>query len=422
MRKTEYFYPTKQITTLPFTAKKALCVFGRYFNGNLYRFVLDKDQKLKLQLVEHEVDDIENNESKTDKPLPLVIVARKFYNEQAKSYPIESKSELNKLLKLEFNEQPLTKYHIWKKQEGQSLVNIWQFEKTVPVANILLPESLLLSLANEEQKIAEIEIIDKDKNNHTLFVGKDANGLIHSSLSSAGINSYQRFIMATGLTHNQTNRKIPQDTLAEELSLGFNGNIWRIIPHFILPPSEHYYSQLLKKIMVPFSLVFVLYLTTSSLYLVTKQYYLNQGLLGQTEQVEQAITQQQNFDNNLERYTTLQTFLIDKKNSASLWLIMQALFEHAQFTNIRIDNGRYILRGSTDRATDLLEIISQFSNVSDAKFDFPTRNNRGSETFVIGFVLNGEFISSPKDAQEHQNSIEQVGLNNNNQAKEIIVK
>ena len=66
---------------------------------------------------------------------------------------------------------------------------------------------------------------------------------------------------------------------------------------------------------------------------------------------------------------------------------MADIFPTAKFTNIRVTNNRYILRGSATKATDLLETLSDNKQVVNAKFDFPTRKNKGRENFVISFEL-----------------------------------
>jgi len=67
--------------------------------------------------------------------------------------------------------------------------------------------------------------------------------------------------------------------------------------------------------------------------------------------------------------------------------MMAEVFPTAQFTNIKINKQRFVLRGSATKATDLLENLIQHKQVSDAKFDFPVRKYRGKENFVISFKL-----------------------------------
>ena len=107
----------------------------------------------------------------------------------------------------------------------------------------------------------------------------------------------------------------------------------------------------------------------------------------QRGEVSTALQQQVEFDKKAIHYKALLQFNATQKNSTPFWLIMAELFPSAQFTNIRINNDRFVLRGSTNKATTLLESFTQYKQVSDAKFDFPVRKSRGKENFVISFKL-----------------------------------
>ena len=61
-----------------------------------------------------------------------------------------------------------------------------------------------------------------------------------------------------------------------------------------------------------------------------------------------------------------------------------------------VDN-RIIVRGSTAKATDVLELIGSNTLTLDAKFDFPVRRNRNQDVFVISFKLAAFSVSNLKD-------------------------
>jgi hypothetical protein len=388
----EHTQQRSEIRQLPLILKKLLCKVVRYYDGSVKGFYLDADQQLRLKAV----DDGE-------KRFPIIIVSREFYSEQAKTYPVENKTELNKLLKLEFQHSPSTHYYIWPQKDRQSQVNIWAFERSVPAAFLTLPASLLIALSNEVGQITEVE------SNNSMFVSQH-NGLVHSAIANRMINSYQRFASSTGVPNSAPARKITVSSLAEQLSQGFRNGVASMLPSFIQAPKKSTYVQLCKKVCIPFTIVFTLYLMASSGYLAIKQYSIQQALQKQSQNVDEALSLQQEYDQKVVRYTALQAFLAEQHNSAQLWLVMAELFEHASFTNIRIDNGRYVLRGSAEQATELLARISQFNNIREAKFDFPTRKSRGKELFVIGFAITGEIEISDLHPAPQTNTLE---LDNN---------
>ena len=82
--------PLDSIDSLPLFIKKLLCKVARYYNGKMYHFVLNNS---RLTLAP--------DENSEHKPL-MLIVGRAFYTEQAKSFPIDNKAELNKLLALKY--------------------------------------------------------------------------------------------------------------------------------------------------------------------------------------------------------------------------------------------------------------------------------------------------------------------------------
>ncbi|WDE13269.1 hypothetical protein [Thalassomonas haliotis] len=359
-----------QEVKMPITLKKALSILGYYFDGRLKRFYLDEHQQLRLKKVEG-----------NEKSIPLLILSRQYYSELAKTYPIDNKSELKKLLKLEFIDEPSTHYHVWHQKDGYSQVNIWRFVNNIPAALITLPESLLIALGNDDAQVAQV------KTDSTLFVGRH-NALVHSALSNTVITSCQRFVMSTGVLDSRPIRNISADTFAQQLASGFNKAIFPALSAFIRAPERALNLQIVKKILIPFSLVFSCYLIASSTYLVGINYLLQQGGKDQTKEINQVLAAQQEVDLSLQRFLQLKAFWAEQQNSSQLWLVLPELFPYAQFSNIRIVDGRYVLRGSAQKATDLLARLSSLEQVVDAKFDYPTRKSKGRELFVIGFSFS----------------------------------
>jgi hypothetical protein len=368
---------------------KLLCTFCGYFDGSINKFYLNEKQELSLRVI-----------GESEKTPLLMIIARQFYHEMAKTYPISNKVELTKLLKLEFANDSSTKHHIWQtkaeKATGeQALVNIWQFSTALPHFAIQLPESLFFALGDNQGKVLSVVNSCLSQTDKQLFVARK-NHLIHSTISNSLINNSQRFLMSSGISASLAVHNVTLDTFGAELAEGFNSKLAPLIPHFIVKRKNSNQLQQVKTASITFFGVFTAYMLISSGYLMAKQYYLQEELAQQVEVVNKALSDQKNFDNNVQRYRVLQTFLKDQGNSVQFWLIATKLFEHAQFSNFRITNGRYVLRGTAEKATDLLVKLSEFSVVHDAKFDFPTRNVKGLDRFVIGFKLSGEINSADR--------------------------
>jgi len=379
------FQPQTALSALPMILKKLLCSMVGYFDGNLHRFILADDGQLTLQTTLPEATLTNKN-----KP-PFIIVARQCYSEKNRTYPVESKSELKKLMALEFSalttkQRANTFYHNWgsdtniKKGNAQSQVNIWQFNDNVPTSFLRLPESLLLALTTPEGQVIQV------KSEQSTYVVR-VNNVIHSLCHTAIIHSAQRFVMSIGVAQLHSTKLVENNALATQLAKGIKKLSLPIILSFLQVPKDTNRLQILKNIFIPFVMVMGVYLSVSSGYLVLKEYRLQQKLAEQSSEVSIALKQQVNFDKQLSRYTALKSFLTTQHTRSPLWLVMVELFPTTQFTNIRVAQNRVVLRGNTQKATELLEILSKSKQVKEAKFDFPIRKNRNKEVFVISFEL-----------------------------------
>jgi len=362
---------------------KLLCKFVGYFNGQMYRFALNDEKNIELKA------------DKAFSPL-LIIVARNYYKEEAQEYPIENKGELKKLLALEQANNEQGYYHIWGNSEGKSQVNKWFFNHLVPNAIIKLPETLLFALSAKKSQVTVVNSIELEQDNNggggntkssDLFIGR-SNNLIHSLKSTKLVNSSQRFAMSVGVSQLEKDIIVKPLQLAHSLSFALTLLPANMLKNFIQKPNTQNKIQWLKSIAIPFFLVFSAYLALSSGYLSYKNYSLQQTLANKRTQINTVLEQQQYFDQQLQRYYALQNFLKDQSTTSSLWLVIADLFPQVNFTNIRIAQNRFVLRGTTEKATDLLEKIAAKVQVQDAKFDYPTRKSRNKEVFVISFKLN----------------------------------
>jgi len=376
------------LSSLPMVWKKIFCFFVSYFNGEVYRFVLTTSGELALE-----------KQKKTDKQPLILIVSRPFYSEQTRTYPVDNKSELKKLLALELSELTIdekanTYYHNWGSDSslmnGSSKVNLWKFQNIVPSAFLQLPESLLLAIT-----IKNTQIIQKQETQEKSIQKEGTQNLyitrlgdtIYSLVQTNIISSVQRFAMSVGISQVEDTKIIENNNLAEQLALGMKKLPLPLVMDFIQLPQVESRLSFFKKIFIPSLFVIIMYLFASSGYLSYKLHSLQGKLESQKEEVSSTLQNQINFDQKLTRYTALQKFLSTQKNYSPVWLIMADLFPVAQFTNIRIEQKRFVIRGSSVKATQVLDILSKNERVKNAKFDFPTRRNRNRDVFVISFDL-----------------------------------
>jgi hypothetical protein len=428
-----------------------MCAFVGYFDGELKRFTLDAAQQLKL---------VANTNSQSSPK--IVIVSRHYYTENKKHYPVENKKELTKLLRLE-NPDTHSHFHIWGHENGQSQVNVWQVSEQVPSALLTLPESLLIALASHTNtKQSQVVTVqgsigsvaasaannaDNNSNNtsHSSNNGNDNNtvqasrqqdlyvsqhqGAIYSSLQSPIINSAQRFMLSTGLSPQCQSASLTPVKAIQHFASGIIKmplSLW--INLLNKNSAKQNLPALVANIAIPFITIFSAYLMISSAYLVMKDSSLQNQLHQQGEQIDLALKQQQQLDNNAARFTLISEFINKQDISSPFWLALAEVLPEVTLSNIRKIGNRYVIRGTTESATNTLEKISQLPNVIEAKFDTPSRKSRSKERFTIGFSLKHHslnlFLQETDPATPDDNALPDVSpemsLNKSTSSNEAI--
>lgn len=358
--------------------KQILVKTTGYFNGDLHRFTLGEDQLLHFTPYEPSTA---VNKIKSDFSPKILIVARKFYQERVFSFPVDNLAELKKLLALEFQQQPRTHYAICKIEDGKSLVNSWCYSDEAPNSTIMIPESLLLTLtANDSQ------IIHFESESNSLFAVRNQS-VIYSQIQTKNINTPQRFSISVGVAVIDDDKLVNQKKLAEHLALGCQKLSLAALFRFVNFPKGEDSKKTLVKALLPVTIVLSVYVLVSSTYLAYKNNSLRSQVSEQSQQVTQALNKQQQYDNNVKEYDELTQFLTSKQVRSPIWLVLSEAFSQVQLTNIRLLNNRYILRGKTQKATDLLELLANHPLVKEARFDTPTRTRKKQELFVISLKL-----------------------------------
>jgi len=371
-------------SSVKFNALKSLLVkTGGYFNGNLYRFILDENQQLHL------AKEVVEKDSFSPK---VIIAARKFYQEKVINLPIDNKQELKKLLSLKFQHQPRTHYAIGKIEDGKSLVNCWHYNNAVPSAAIILPESLLLTLtANNDQIIC----VD----NNQLFAVRSQGG-VYSQRPTNNITTTQRFSISVGVAQGEDIKVIKQQQLAQQLALGCQQLSASLLSCFINLPKPASTTKLLKNIFIPVAAVLTVYLSLTSGYLLYREANVQTQLAEQSQQVSQALDNQQKYDARVNQYHELVGFLKNKQPKSPIWLVLSDAFTQAQFSSIRLVNNRYVVRGKTEKAINLLELLVKHPLVKEAKFDSPTRTRKKQEYFTISLAFIDDLKANNKEVTQ----------------------
>ncbi|OUL57633.1 hypothetical protein [Pseudoalteromonas ulvae] len=357
--------------------KKSICYFVSYYADKTYHFELNQQGQFVLVDAEPKA-----------KSTLIQIIARKHYSEFNQRFPVDNKKELNTLLKLNVsNNDNVQSYHLVTQIDaGQSEVNMWQISTNVPKAFIQLPESLLLSyILNEESSGCIQEVESKQP----YFVARLQN-TTYSALKSQLINSAARFANTVGIPH-QTSTVIAEG--ADYIKALFSG--LAALPKnklvaFINPASLRVQAKDLKSPSKVIAAMLLGYLTLTSGYLQFTHYQLSTQAEMQKDKVNQVFDLLDRYESDKLTFTQLVDFTEAKSILSPVFYVLRDLFVIARFDNIRFENERFVLRGDAQQATQVLQTVANNSRVKDAKFDFPTRSQRGREQFVISFVLHSQ--------------------------------
>jgi hypothetical protein len=270
-------------------------------------------------------------------------------------------------------------------------VNFWHFNTKLENEDLKkawfnLPESLLLSntLSDGQQKV-----VDSIK---TLFITKKQN-LVYSNYASPLINSRSRFAMSVGIQNdNQAAEsqsiKVDSKQIASELITGLFNLSFNIWLAFIKKANKNDTKYILKNMLLPSIAVFLVYLGLSSAYLMYQQQSLTAQLDSYRDKVDIALQLERDLETEREFFFSSQLLLNELEYTSPLWVVLFNIYPDVQLSNIRIANNRFVIRGKTVKATDILVKLNSINNINDAQFDYPVSRSRNKEVFVISFTFS----------------------------------
>ena len=383
---------------------KILCkLSGYYTQGQLYRFVYGaQGQGPALQLAEQGF-----------KP-QIIILGRDQYQEQLLSYPIDNHTALTKLLKLQYT-QADSRYLVVSRAEGQSQVNLWQYQANLPSARVLIPESYLLSQTLQRNQLLVQEPLHVEGN--TLFVASQHKGVV-SALKNTLVSGPLLFSAALGINVQHT--LYSKDTeCAARLITGLMACPRLQLGTFITSAKGSAQGMNFKTLGLPVVVLLSLYLALTSAWLGWQQQSLQSQIAAEKQQLHQALSLQDDFNRQQDRLVKLEAFFHQQQSRSLVLLTLAKLIEDAQIDVLRFNDGRFMLLGKTNpvprdseaeantaqsaggneaqpaekpiyRATEFLEKLISLPNVTDARFDSAVRRSNNYENFTVSFVLNPE--------------------------------
>ncbi|BBN80379.1 hypothetical protein PA25_03640 [Pseudoalteromonas sp. A25] len=311
----------------------------------------------------------------------VVILSREYYQESLRTIPLEDVKQVRKLLKLEQESEQLVSTLRFSKSEGKTSYMHWKSKKDFPNATFVLPESLILT---ENVSFNQTLIVQEDR---PLFLVKTVSG-IQSCRANNLILDESRFLLSTGIQTSDSAHIISEQNFPSALIFGIKKLPIKTWLAFFKGVDGSIKSNSAKVTLMPIMLVGFSYLIISSLFLFWENHSLEKRLQTRSLGVSEALNVQYRVEQLTKRYEALQLLGKGEGQHNDFFKVLSNLLSDVSLTNIRLNkSNRYVLRGSTYKATDVLSKLLGHPLVHDAQFDYPTRKSREREVFVISFSL-----------------------------------
>ncbi|NTS76913.1 hypothetical protein HR060_08520 [Catenovulum sp. SM1970] len=358
---------------------KILVTCACYYKGGVFYHFEESNGTVKL---------VKGNSSnqKPSNQKPICILGREYYREVVKNYPVDDPKSLSKLLKLEFSNNTNISHIITNKDQGSSLVNVWDFEESGLDKIILLPESFLLGKQLNNGDVLLLSAFEQD-----VFI-TNSQKATHSGIANSLISSVSRFTSSVGVSLGKK-IDLKEESLVPAFAKGLSlCSIKELLSFSRISVSKSDYPHIFKALGVPSVLVLSLYLMMSSAYVAYQSSQLTTKNASQNEQISLAFSLQDKYSNTYSQLDKLELFTQSQKSKSEVWLVLAMLYEHAEISSLRYQNERFVILGKAAKATDFLSRLSNIPGIYDAKFDFPTRKSKKTESFNISFLIQPEVL------------------------------
>lgn len=330
---------------------------------------------------------------------PVMIVARHCYQEFVKTYPIASLKELKSVLVQEYAGKPLVRHVIAAADGNQRKVCTYVFSAATAVALqkswLILPESMLLWVGQPEAAIFQI-------NSTQPFFLSSVTDLPVSQRLNPLMHSVERFALSQGLPTETPTRLLAQNELPAALAAGFQRVLFQPLLHnFWQTPQARWSATQLRLVTAGVVSAALLYMLGSSLYLQLAVSRHEHAIAALGSEVNALLDTQSDYEKQVEDFARYQTVHDKKQYTAHLWLVLAELAQKdpaLEFNSINSEDNALVVRGKTNRATELLALLQAHPMVRRSEFSAPVLREGDKESFVITLELVQQPVSRERSA------------------------
>jgi len=315
----------------------------------------------------------------------IIIVAKCHYSEAWQTFPSVNRKELDKILALKEQNISRTtaKFQIFKNDK------IDGFE----VKTISIDEEIVDSLGEDKLFIPETDVLGISNKDLLLEIetpaGKlfcaNGNDVVKSSYAKGIVSSVDTFRLTAGLSNEIKSKQIEQDLYAQFIMEAFfNASVADLKATAIYNVKKWFnWPQLHLLYWAPLATALCFYLVTSGYY-----YYKTNTIAKTLEQggnqVSEILKKKRTLDSNSAEIKALSQDFGEQSFVHYHWqIIYKLLNEKMTITRVTYDAPSITIRGTADRASDVLAAIAKYDNVKSAAFQGSVSKSRGKDSFVL---------------------------------------
>jgi hypothetical protein len=324
----------------------------------------------------------------------IIILARQHYQEFIKTYPIADLTELKSVLAQEYAENPHVLHLFDQSESNQTKVCTFVLDpavlSTCPGWGYF-PETMLLANASVISGHDE-NVWDCSELQGFFFYCRD--GLSISQKQGPLCANVAMFALNNGLPEGlevQTPSPAAYNSLLLSglkncLARGRSFGRWVVYRGSGSAFNLKKWSQLFTGLLVG-------YLLSVSLYMYLSIESRKSDIAALGDGVNQLLDSQNRQKSLADSFALFSQSQKGLQRTTPVWGIVQAMLENnVNLLSFSIENEKLTLRGSAQRATDVLAMLLTISDVSSAEFTAPVRNENGVEVFVISVSFRQDAV------------------------------
>ena len=324
----------------------------------------------------------------------VVIVGRDYYFETVKDYPVGIRSDLKGILKNEVLNLPhegLRFSKIDRLSEKAHRVTTWLVKNEVLAdlpfrPYLLVPETACVDLSESNDGLL------LERLGQGLYVNSTVGGLVSrlQSLGSEGSKSVQgKILNSLGMAGSASWTRLTELQTAKAFYSGFVSQ-WLKTPFLFAIEIDTLTVQNMpwRRAFGLAGICFLAYLMISSMYLVTREGWLDYRLSASRAEAEVALQSRRRLGQIGALDKSLSTLTASK---APYWVTWPIFLDLVALDNIMVANRTtkdgVSFIGRAENAADTLEVLKDDPRIESAEFLLPIRSVSNLEAYTIGVIL-----------------------------------